>query len=191
VWCSLWGTDWILKYYLDGLQLQRARQCYRAAKTICTLQSSRHYRLLFTNQWFSRPYSGRKITDKLRKRHSKRGKKWKEKEGSATVNSLSMYSITENIYYSQLSSFAILLQPEPNCFTSYNTSKWLCFLSLCAVVFRSPPASHVFTSNGQWSSQLFCVSVANSYTWFSNLSAHVLNWSYNNNFEVKINNKTH
>jgi hypothetical protein len=27
--------------------------------------------------------------------------------------SLSMYSITENIYYSQLSSVAILLQPEP------------------------------------------------------------------------------
>jgi hypothetical protein len=26
---------------------------------------------------------------------------------------LSMYSITENIYYSQLSSVAILLQPEP------------------------------------------------------------------------------
>jgi hypothetical protein len=26
---------------------------------------------------------------------------------------LSMYSLTENIYYSQLSSVAILLQPEP------------------------------------------------------------------------------
>jgi hypothetical protein len=38
---------------------------------------------------------------------------WKEQEGSATVNSLSMYSITENICYSQLSSVAILLQPEP------------------------------------------------------------------------------
>jgi hypothetical protein len=68
-----------------------------------------------------------------------------------------MYSITENIYYSQLSSVAILLQPEPNCFTSYNTRKWLCFLSLFAVVFRSPPASHVSTCNGQRSSQLFCV----------------------------------
>jgi len=33
----------------------------------------------------------------------------------------------------------------------------LCFLSLCAIVFRSPPASHVSSSNGQWSSQLFCV----------------------------------
>jgi hypothetical protein len=70
---------------------------------------------------------------------------------------LSMYSITENIYYSQLCSVAILLQPEPNCFTSYNTRKWLCSLSLCAIVLQSPPASHVSTSNGQWSSHLFCV----------------------------------
>jgi hypothetical protein len=67
-----------------------------------------------------------------------------------------MYSITENIYYSQLSSVAILLLPEPNCFTSYNTRKWLCFLSLCTIILRSPPASKVSTSNGQWSSQLFC-----------------------------------
>jgi hypothetical protein len=77
--------------------------------------------------------------------------------GSAMANSLSMYNITENIYYSQLSSVAILLQPEPNCFTSYNTRKGLCFLSLCAIALRSPPASHVSTSNSQWSSQLFCV----------------------------------
>jgi hypothetical protein len=66
---------------------------------------------------------------------------------------LSMYSITGNIYCSQLSSVAILLQHEPNCFTSYNTRKWLCFLSLCAIVFRSPPASHVSSSNGRWSSR--------------------------------------
>jgi hypothetical protein len=52
---------------------------------------------------------------------------------------LSMYSITENIYYSQLSSVAILLQPEPNCFTSYSTSKGLCSLALCAIVLQSPP----------------------------------------------------
>jgi hypothetical protein len=70
---------------------------------------------------------------------------------------LSMYSITENIYCSQLSSVTILLQPEPDCFTSYNTRKRLCFLPLCAIVFRSPPASHVSSSTGQWSSQLFCV----------------------------------
>jgi hypothetical protein len=82
--------------------------------------------------------------------------KWEGKAPWSTV-CLSMYSKAENIYYSQLSSVAILLQPEPNCFTSYNTSEWLCFLSLCAVVFRSYPASHVSSSNGQWSSQLFCV----------------------------------
>jgi hypothetical protein len=68
-----------------------------------------------------------------------------------------MYSITENIYCSQLSSVAIFLQPEPNCFTSYNTRKLLCFLSLCAIVLRSPPPSHVSTCNGQRNSQLFCV----------------------------------
>jgi hypothetical protein len=68
-----------------------------------------------------------------------------------------MYSITENIYCSQLSSVAILLQPEPNCFTSYNTRKWLFSLSLCAIALQSPPASHVSTSYGQRSSQLFCV----------------------------------
>jgi hypothetical protein len=69
--------------------------------------------------------------------------------GSAMANSLSMYSITENMYYSQLSSVAILLQPEPNCFTSYSTRKGLCFLSLCAIVFRSAPACHVSSFNGQ------------------------------------------
>jgi hypothetical protein len=41
-----------------------------------------------------------------------------------------MYSITENIYCSQLSSVAILLQSEPNCFTLYNTRKALCSLSV-------------------------------------------------------------
>jgi hypothetical protein len=39
---------------------------------------------------------------------------------------LSMYSITENIYYSQLSSVAIRLQTEPNSFVSYSTRKGLC-----------------------------------------------------------------
>jgi hypothetical protein len=77
--------------------------------------------------------------------------------GSAMANSLSMYSITKNIYYSQLSSVAIFLQPEPNCFTSYNTRKGLCSLSLCTIVLLSPPPSHMSTSNGQRSSQLFCV----------------------------------
>jgi hypothetical protein len=63
-----------------------------------------------------------------------------ERAGGArwTTVCLSMYSITENIYYSQLSSVALLLQPEPNCFTSYNTRKGLCSLSLCAIVLRYP-----------------------------------------------------
>jgi hypothetical protein len=26
VWCCLWGTDWILKYLLDELQLQMVKQ---------------------------------------------------------------------------------------------------------------------------------------------------------------------
>jgi hypothetical protein len=55
------------------------------------------------------------------------------------------YSITENIYYSQLSSVELLLQPERNCFTTYNTRKVLRSLSLCAIVLRSSPPSHVST----------------------------------------------
>jgi hypothetical protein len=60
------------------------------------------------------------------------------------ANSLSMYSITENIYYSQLSSVAILLQPEPNCFTSYND----CVLSpsvLSSFGLPLPPTCLVLT----------------------------------------------
>jgi hypothetical protein len=103
-------------------------------------------------------YSGRKITESLVNVTVRGEKRWKEREGSAIVNSLNMYSITENIYYSQLSSVAILLQPEPVS-RRIIPRKWLRFLSLCAIVFRSPPASHVCTCNGQWSSQLlvFCV----------------------------------
>jgi hypothetical protein len=63
---------------------------------------------------------------------------------------LSMYSITENIYYSQLSSVAILLQPELDSHRMIQGND--CVLSLCAVVLRSPPPSHVSTSK-----QLFCV----------------------------------
>jgi hypothetical protein len=66
-----------------------------------------------------------------------------------------MYSITENIYYSQLSSVAILLQPEPISHRIIQGND--CVLSLCAIVLRSSPPSHVSTSNGQRSSQLFCV----------------------------------
>jgi hypothetical protein len=39
----------------------------------------------------------------------------------------------------------------------WTSSKGLRSLFLCAIVLRSPPASHVSTSYGQWSSQLFCV----------------------------------
>jgi hypothetical protein len=102
-------------------------------------------------------YSGRKITDSLVNVTVRGGKRWKGQGGSAMANSLSMYSITENIYYPQLSSVAILLQPEPNCFTSYNTRKGFSFLSPCAIALQSSPPSHVSTCNGQRSSQLFRV----------------------------------
>jgi hypothetical protein len=68
-------------------------------------------------------YSGRNITESLGNVTVKGEKRLKGQGGSTMVKSLSMYSITENIYYSQLSSVAIFLQPEPNCFTSYNTRK--------------------------------------------------------------------
>jgi hypothetical protein len=67
--------------------------------------------------------------------------------GESVANSLSMYSITENIYYSQLFSVLILLQPEPNCCTSYNTRKGLC--SVSAIALRSPTPSHMSSSNVQ------------------------------------------
>jgi hypothetical protein len=89
------------------------------------------------------------------------------------ANSLSVYIITENIYYSQLSSVAIHLQPEPNCLTSYNTRKKIvlslpnCLTSYNTrkkIVLSLPKSyrlavfpSHVSTYNGQRSSQLFCV----------------------------------
>jgi hypothetical protein len=112
-------------------------------------------------------YSGRKITESLGNVTVRGEERWKEQGGRAIVNSLSMYSITENIYSSQLSSVTTLLQPEPSCFSLYNTRKRLCFLSLCAIVLRSPPASHVPTSNGQWSSQLFCGHYKRSFKPFS------------------------
>jgi hypothetical protein len=97
-------------------------------------------------------YNGRRITASLGNVTVTGEKRWKGQGGSAMAKSLSMYSITENIYYSQLSSNALLLQPEPNCFTSYNTRKGLCSLSLCAALRSSPP-SHVSNCNGQRSSQ--------------------------------------
>jgi hypothetical protein len=103
-------------------------------------------------------YSGRKTTDSLGNVTVRGEKDGKSKRGARlSTDCLSMYSITENIYCSQLSSVAILLPPEPNCFTPYNTRKGLGSLPLCAIVLRSPPPSHVSSSNGQRSSELFCV----------------------------------
>jgi hypothetical protein len=107
-------------------------------------------------------YSGRKITASLGNVTVRGGKRWKGQGGSTTAKSLSMYNITENIYYSQLSSVAILLQLERNCFTSYSTRKWLSSVFLCAIALRSSPSSHVSTCNGQRSSQLFCVHYTSS-----------------------------
>jgi hypothetical protein len=103
-------------------------------------------------------YSGRKITESLGN-VTVTGEKDGKGEGEARRRRvcLSMRSITENIYCSQLSSVAILLQPEPNCFTSYNTRKGLGSVSLCVVVLWSSLPSHVSTCNGQRSSQLFFV----------------------------------
>jgi hypothetical protein len=116
--------------------------------------SGSHYAVMF----LSGTYSGRKITASLGNVTVRGENRWKGQGGSTTARVfLSMYSITENIYYSQLSSVALLLQPERSCFTSYNTKKGLRSLSLCAIVLRSSPPSHVSTCNGQRSPQLFCV----------------------------------
>jgi hypothetical protein len=89
-----------------------------------------------------RYYSERKITESLGNvtvRGEKDGK-GKGKGGARWPRvCLSMYSITENIYCSQLSSVARLLQPERNFFTSYSTRKGLGSLSLCAIALRSSP----------------------------------------------------
>jgi hypothetical protein len=101
-------------------------------------------------------YSGRKITESLGNVTVRGGKDGNSKRGArlSTV-CLSMYSKTENIYYSQLSSVAILLQPEP--VSRRIIQRKDCVLSLCAVFLRSSPPSQVSICNGQRSSQLFCV----------------------------------
>jgi hypothetical protein len=68
-----------------------------------------------------------------------------------------MYSITESIYYSQLSSVAILLQPEPVSHRIIQANDGV--FSPSVLFIRSPPVSHVSASNDQCScsSQLFCV----------------------------------
>jgi hypothetical protein len=102
-------------------------------------------------------YSGRKITESLGNVTVRREKIWEEQGGSAMASTVcvGMYSITENFYYSQLSSVAILLQPEP---VSYRIIQGKDFvLTLCAIVLQSSLPSYLSTSNGQRSSQLFCV----------------------------------
>jgi hypothetical protein len=88
-------------------------------------QAAADLRLRSRGYW-ARPiaYSGRKITESLGN-VTVRGEKYATGKRGARLLTvcLSMYSITENIYCSKLSSVAILLQPEPNCFTSYNTRK--------------------------------------------------------------------
>jgi hypothetical protein len=63
---------------------------------------------------------------------------------------LSMYSITENIYYSQLSSVAILLQPEPepHHIGLIQGKEWVlspCVLSFCGLPL--PPTCLLVTVN--------------------------------------------
>jgi hypothetical protein len=66
----------------------------------------------WTREW-RYMHSGRKVTG-LGNVTVIWGKRWKEQGGARLPTvCLSMYSITENIYYSQLSSVGILLQPEP------------------------------------------------------------------------------
>jgi hypothetical protein len=59
-------------------------------------------------------YSGHRITESLRN-VTVRGEKVEKCKRGARLSTvcLSMYSITKNIYYSQMSYVAILLQPEP------------------------------------------------------------------------------
>jgi hypothetical protein len=99
-------------------------------------------------RWPLYEYSGRKITASLGNATVRGEKRWKGQGGSAMANSLSMYSITENIHYSQLSSVALLLQPEP-VFTSYSTRKALASLShvLSTCGLPLPPTCLLVTVN--------------------------------------------
>jgi hypothetical protein len=101
------------------------------------------------NSSLAAEYSGRKITERLGNVTVRGGKYGKSKGGAQCPTvCLSMYSITENIYYSQLSSVAILLQPEPKCFTSYNTRKGLRSLSvLSSCGLPLPPTCLLLTAN--------------------------------------------
>jgi hypothetical protein len=95
---------------------------------------------------FTFTYSRRKITESLWN-VTVRGEKDGKSKGGARLSTvcLSIYSITENIYYSQLSSVVILIQPET---VSHRKIQEKCCLSFCAIVLRSPPPSHVSIYNG-------------------------------------------
>jgi hypothetical protein len=92
-------------------------------------------------------YSGRKITESLGNVTVRGEKRWKEQEGSAIVKSLSMYSITENIYYSQLSSVAILLQHEAVSHRIVQGKDWVLYHVLSPCCLPLPPTCLLVTVN--------------------------------------------
>jgi hypothetical protein len=105
----------------------------------------------------------------LRKRHSKRRKKMERLRGECDCQQ----SVWACIVW--LKTFTTHSCPPLRYFCSLNLTVSHriiqgndCFLPLCDIVFRSPPASHVSSSNGQWSSQLFCVYCINSGSWLYN-----------------------
>jgi hypothetical protein len=96
-------------------------------------------------------YSGRKITESLGNVTVK-GEKDGTSKGKPQRQTVcpSMYSITENIYYSQLSSVALLLQPEPVSHHIIQIND--CVLSLSLSVLSScrlhlPPTCLLLTAN--------------------------------------------
>jgi hypothetical protein len=87
----------------------RSPNCHDFAQT--SVDEAQHAML---SQVRAIQHSGRKITESLGNVTVRGGKEGKSMEGQrCPAVCLSMYSITANIYYSQLSSVAILLQPEP------------------------------------------------------------------------------
>jgi hypothetical protein len=96
-----------------------------------------------------RSYSGRKITASFGN-VTVRGEKYGKGKGEARWRRvcLSMYSITENIYYSQLSSVALLLKPEPVSHSVIQGKDWVLssyVLSSCGLPV--PPTRLLVTVN--------------------------------------------
>jgi hypothetical protein len=95
---------------------------------------------------------------RLRKRHSKRGTKMERVRGERDCQQSVWACIVQLKTFTTHSClpfwfFCGLKLAVSHRITQVND----CFLSLWAIVLRSPPASHVCTYNGQWSSQLCCV----------------------------------